>query len=165
MTKGLYPEKMKPDEIKAVEERMRPGKYALSGFLDSKESLLDIVKRDAIILGKLNVSYEQIAQWLTSVMVFGKFVNNKLEDAVVDEKFRVNSTSWRGSQECPFHGISNISCGRITFANTDFKVTRISDGKTLSFSGLMPHLIENHHFFEGNVPYRIEPEEVVEFFK
>lgn len=62
MTKALHVEKMKTDEVKIAEERMRPGKYALSGFLDSKESLIDAVKRDGIILGKLKVSYEQIAQ-------------------------------------------------------------------------------------------------------
>lgn len=98
-------------------------------------------------------------------MVPGKFTDDKIQEKIIDGKFKVNVTQWRGSQECPFHRIGNISCGRIQFSNTDFKVTRVSDGKTISFPGLMPHLIESHHLFEGNVPYRIEPEEVVEFFK
>ena len=43
----------------------------------------------------------------------------------------------------------------------DYLVYDILTGKYFRFSLLAIHLIRDHCFFEGNVPYRVDPETVI----
>ena len=41
---------------------------------------------------------------------------------------------------------------------------RLSDGKELKYSLLVPHMIERYGFYEGKgTPYRVEPKAIIDF--
>jgi len=68
--------------------------------------------------------------------------------------------AWRGWQHCPFGGRSprSFETGCEAVAECDFLITNPRRRKWIVFSGLLPHLIEAHHFFEGyGTPYRLDP--------
>ncbi len=69
---------------------------------------------------------------------------------------------WLGYQYCPFGdqlraGPEPVSpCGA---TDCDYLITNPRRMEWIAFSGLLPHLIEAHHFFEGlGTPYRLDPE-------
>lgn len=75
------------------------------------------------------------------------------------------------SQLCPFwkefetdRGCTDIlPCG---FQNhTTFTVTDNKTGREIVFSDLTVHLIHSHGFYEGNVPFRVDPKKIIEFLQ
>lgn len=45
-----------------------------------------------------------------------------------------------------------------------YVVTRTDTNERFSFASLMPHIIRDHHFFQGG-PYRVDPEKGIAFFE
>jgi hypothetical protein len=60
-----------------------------------------------------------------------------------------------GSQHCPFSLSTSFACGG---GSHDFTVINERTGEKLNFPQLMAHLVRDHYFFEGNTPYRLDPE-------
>lgn len=79
----------------------------------------------------------------------------------------LNSSSW-GYQCCPFRSpkdLKRVFFGRpATGGGDDYWIYDISNCKSLSFNDLHIHMIREHGFFEGSVPYRLNPESVIDFF-
>lgn len=72
---------------------------------------------------------------------------------LVENKYLVTSMGTKGFQECPYG-----SCGK---GSTDFVIYNIDKKQAIRFGELQIHMIRDHGFFEGNVIYRLEPEEVI----
>ena len=58
-----------------------------------------------------------------------------------------------GSQFSPFNDK--------TKASVDYTVTNLENGESVSFSGLVPLMIERYGFYEGHgTPYRVDPTDI-----
>jgi len=71
--------------------------------------------------------------------------------------FQVFTVQYRGFQECPWGCADNPKWGSF-----DFVIVNRETGEYLTGPGLIVHLIDKHHFFEGlESSYRVEPLNVV----
>lgn len=106
------------------------------------------------------------AQWLHVEIVrrFGTFEHADGHSAVVGRRFNVELTGSCGWQECPWGSADRDKmCG---YATKDWRIPNTSGHLELSGSALLPHLIGEHHFFEGPAsPYRLEPQALAELLE
>lgn len=149
---------MKAAEIRAIEARMRPGSFCDEGFLDRTQSLRQCCEQDAKVLRELNITHQQISDRLTTLM---KKYDRMREirdisqdsEVVIDQNWKVKILSGtKGCQECPFDPENCHGPG-----NKVYQVENIKTGKKISVSDMHPHLVGKHHFFEGNISYRVDP--------
>ena len=149
------------------------------GFIDSKESLREVAERDDAQVRKIlgDHGHEMIAFKLKHVGKIPQFDEPKgapkwfTDFDIPKGTFTVSSIEYMGYQGCPFwkEGIINEDgqSKEIIFpcharSDGDHTITNNMLGKTIQASQLLPHLILYHHFYEGNVAYRIPPEELIE---
>ncbi len=132
---------------------MYPGQWSASGFLAEGESLDQVIADDLLYLKSAGVTVESLAAVLQEV------VDRHNQGAnVIGDRFEVRPKRYFGYQRCPFE-----SCTAKT--DTDFWVHDRKTKQELKFSGLMPHLIATHHFFESpSVPYRVNPVDIIHMF-
>lgn len=151
---------------------MSPGQWAGSGFLGPNETLQEVVARDAQFLRSVGVTHEQLAKKLEELL---QAVGNEIVETGGSSVRRGHleasfTGAYRGAQTCPFSekatqfGIVAGNCSHNTasqeYGSVDFKVTNSDTGEEVSGPGLILHLIRDHHFFEGNVAYRVDPEKL-----
>jgi hypothetical protein len=83
-----------------------------------------------------------------------------------DNKYLVQKIQWNGWQCCPFgpgekdeknDGLLNCK----ECSDKDFVIKNLTTDEYVSFPSLIIHLIRDHHFFEGNTEYRLDPEKVI----
>lgn len=170
---------MKPP-INQLEQRMRPGEYSVGGFLGMDESLEAVLAADALSLNRLNLSCEALAERLQSILhvvydqsrkpdeyrMTDEWFARARADAtlhplppaelgylVEDGRFQVFMIQYRGFQLCPWD--CPIDLG---WASFDFLLINRVRGLHIMAPALIVHLINEHHFFEGEQsPYRVEP--------
>jgi hypothetical protein len=150
---------------------MRPGRFSDAGFLANHERLVDVIAHDMQVVAGLSVTPEQIGDCLQSIAddAFGTERErvarlNRLVSppgVLVRGRYRVVGTAYLGEQTCPFEDDHGKPCEDLTYACFDFALRDIETGMELSFPGLAIHLIRDHHFFEGTVPYRVDPARAV----
>jgi hypothetical protein len=175
------------DALKYFEERCRPDHnheknsqlmtygndlYSDSGFLNDTESLYDVCKQDdeyvKNILGE--DGHNIIARALISIICNSPKFKEDYPEMFCDidtSKYEVKKETWLGTQYCPFVDESTWKCGNSRlpqFGGTDFEITNKKTGEVLKVSLLHVHLIYYHHFYEGNVEYRLSPESIINFF-
>lgn len=162
--KALYIDDMSETAIAQLEEKMRPGKSSRAGFLGPDESLREVIEGDLATLNKLGITPKQIADRLETII--GKAL--RLRDLktrtselsnyfVVEGKFSVNMQGYLGMQECPFRDIGDM-CGS---GSRDYEIYNEDTDEQIFFPALIIHLIRDHHFFEGNTMYRLDPAKAV----
>lgn len=172
VSKQRYIDDLSGEELRLIEGRMRPGRYSQQGFLGPEESLRQVIERDSRFLRERDITHEQIADRLDYLVgkykrtnelarreanARGSLLERKV-DAVPGGKLRVDGRF--GWQTCPWalkDTDTEPSCG-MTDLDWDYRNT---SGDELSFSDLIPHLIRDHHFFEGASPYRVDPERAI----
>ncbi len=102
------------------------------------------------MLARIGISYTAIVDRLS---YFSQQVGRS-EAKTVDGKYNVKDFSTLGWQNCPWED------GEKTDTHT--LVENTSTKRSLEFSGLLPHLIETHKFFEGKgTRWRLDPLEAV----
>ena len=186
---GIYVRELSSEQIKRIEERMRPGAMSESGFLGSSDKLIDVVERDERTLKQLGISPKQIADRLESLIRQARRIieltsRGKLDielrerkskvprrravmmipeepGILVEGKFFVSWRSYGGWQDCPFENLQGEPCPVMSYSTTDFKIEDANKRVRLDFPGLAIHLIRDHHFFEGSVKYRVDPAQAV----
>lgn len=84
--KQLYIDTLTPEQIKQLEEQLKPGRSSQQGFLGEHERLTDVIREDAATLERLGVTHEELADRLEYV------VDNN------DPKYHVHAQTWRGCQ-------------------------------------------------------------------
>ncbi|MEK6868944.1 MAG: hypothetical protein AABX74_01835 [Nanoarchaeota archaeon] len=151
--------------------------YSSVGFLGRDESLLNVIHEDEEAVARLGVTHDQIADRIEYFIIqygveFSKIMRDigimPLKERIAAHKafnryivvdpFHLasdnsdNITGGRGIQECPWlDGVGDYGDKNLRFDNLRL-------GETLSFPGLIVHLIREHHFYEGKQsPYRVDP--------
>lgn len=147
-------DELSEDEYKTIENRMYPGQFSQVGFLNNGEKLSDIIRQDRQTLEKINISYEQI---VSKLKIFVDLYNNNSSGEYQTDKFIVSGKTYKGYQECPFWNTKY----RSSHGSQDITVYNKTLGEGITFPSLIVHLIEHHHFFEGNTEYRVDPEKLV----
>ncbi|MFH1637223.1 MAG: hypothetical protein ABIB71_02240 [Candidatus Woesearchaeota archaeon] len=139
-----------------LEASMRPGELSELGFLGEHERLDEVLKSDDESVKRLGVTHEKIA---SRIEYFIKAVRRlSKQGQLIDGKYLVGGTQWRGGQKCPWGDVSfSMPHGSI-----DLFVRNIELGEQLNFPGGIVHLIREHQFYEGKEsPYRVDPEKAV----
>ncbi|MCA9487631.1 MAG: hypothetical protein KC516_01580 [Nanoarchaeota archaeon] len=178
--KQKFVEEMSPEEIDILEHNMRPGRFSEAGFLGESDGLKNIVSADSRVLKKYGITYKQIADKLDSLTgqsFTAQYFESRKKDGnyrkikdggfLIENKFKVHSVGWMGSQYCPFYfkvedlgngGKRIYNCGSGSY---DFTIKNVNQGTEIKFPQLMSHLIRDHHFFEGETSYRLDPEKAI----
>ena len=125
---------------------------------------MDVIERDEQTLRQTGISAQQIADRLESLVGQARYIQRTggallTSEVVVEKFFKVSRVGYRGSQDCPFEDTRGEKCQET--GSEDFSVEHLHDQSVLSFPALAIHLIRDHHFFEGNVLYRVEPEQAI----
>ncbi|MBI4096016.1 MAG: hypothetical protein HY438_04090 [DPANN group archaeon] len=141
--------KTNPMSAHKLEESLRPGMCSNTGFLGADENLQEVLAADAALLQMLGITHGQIA----------KALKQKAEAALdattpLFSKYSMTYRAWMGSQECPW--------GDGTPSSRDYTLYYEDTKRGISFSGLLPHLISEHNFFEGKgASHRLNPLEAI----
>lgn len=146
-----------PKQCKKVELRMKPGKWSKIGFIKKGESAKSVFEKDRLFLEKHNVSYSDIVAKLNEVYRIYITEENK------NQEFEFGYTEKKGVMSCPFLQKNGENCVHSKI-KWDMLVVRRATREALTFSSLLPHLIQEHHFFEGGA-YRVDPEKACRFFR
>ena len=120
-------------------------------FLGLNEDYAQRVREDTQTLQHLGLSHEQVSSALKQVLNGGSGTKHKTQSDII-----VSATDTHGSQTCPYE-----SCD--SKASFDYDAHHENNGmKWDHLSELHPHLIQEHHFFEGRQSaYRLEPIDAV----
>jgi len=145
-------------EWSRIEYNMYPDRLSCSGFLrkglfiEDDEKLSSVLEKDAQTLDKYNITYKQIADKLREILSSNHDSNLKV----------TMDGPYLGAQECPFQNmdLDNKYHGSL-YGSIDITVTNTILNETFSFNTLLIHMIEQHGFFEGSVPHRVDPEKVI----
>lgn len=130
---------------------MRSGTLAAHQFLGSDlRSLADIILHDRLLLEPLGLTNEDLAE---RMRYFTEQATESQVPQVVDGKFEVEREEHKGSILCPF--ADNFQASK-----SIIRVKNLETDKSVVWSDLNIHLIEEHGFYEGyGAPFRIDPVE------
>jgi hypothetical protein len=163
------------------ESRFVPDGWSVTGFLSPGETVASVQAKDDATLKRLGLTHAQFASaveelilstamceqlchdfdgyreagtpacectgWRKGVIKYGRFKGVEVE-----------YVSHRGIQLCPFSESLENSLGSVNVCGRSSGQVRVFGDTPMTVSELMPHLIRDHHFFEGSVPYRVDPE-------
>jgi hypothetical protein len=154
--------------IAQLETDMRPnaGTDVSSGrgFLGRDEKLLNVLVADnRYVVDELGLTHQELAKHLHALGTIGFWQGEhyKLElfkfgpeFVYHGRRFKVSVATTAGAQQSPFR--DGTQCG------SDARVENVETGKKLSYSLLVPYMIERYGFYEGKgTPFRVDPREVV----
>lgn len=131
---------------------LQPGRRSNAGFLGKGEQFEDVVAKDSQTLAELGVTHEDIAERLRSIITAPGKKDGRV--TIIDDAYKLKGAAWMGYQDCPWDDDERT--------DLDYFVEQIATGREISFSGLLPHLIADHKFFEGRgTRYRLDPLEAI----
>lgn len=159
--KQLFIEDMSQEQIAEVEGRMRHRQ-----FLAQDDSLVGIINRDAKILERSGITYQQIADRLESLSQGALWQwnqgNGVIEGqgygATMGGRYKVLAFDWCSGTECPYPNDPNRTCGR---GQRTYAIIDQETGEHVKFEEILIHLVMDHHLFEGNTSFRLDPERVI----
>jgi len=145
-----------------LENRLKPnlGRYGSSeGFMGTDQRVADIITADYLTLLRLGLSYDQIANKLDQLMQGQGFIGD----------YKFGGEIICGEQECPWMDGKTDNQYFLWIVPSNgkpgFVPGEVHTPGTIEVSGLMPHLIRKHYFFEGNSRYRLNPEVLNKFIR
>ena len=145
-------------KIAALERDMRPGAKARAGFLGDKEKLLDILVEDnRTVVDKLGRSHTELALPLRILGTYAqeKATKEPIEFVYRGRRFQARAELAKARIESPF--ADDLS------TNVSVTLWNLDNGKSLTYSMMVPHLIERYGFYEGHgTSYRVEPGDIVD---
>jgi hypothetical protein len=170
--KQIYVENLCREDYDLLEKWMRPNQYSQSGFIGEKESLKDVIAKDNAYLRKQRITHWQISDGIKDIF---RTITSTHEGsrprhgcditAETGIPYFVKSTHYCGWQMCPFEDLPPWQDVKQGKSDSDFQITNKNNNCTVFLSELHPHLIEYHHFFEGNTEYRLEPKQIIELLE
>ncbi len=130
--------------------------YSHVGFIGRDESLLKIIYEDEESVKRLGVTHDEIAGRI-KYFINEYLRNSRRGTAIIGQTHRISDFGTGGEvQDCPWLD------GADKYGHLVLKVENLNSGEALLFPGLIVHLIEQHHFYEGKQsPYRVEPANAV----
>ncbi len=141
------------DRLEALNITLNPGYISTEGFKQSYENLADLIHSDAQDIQESGFTHKQLAEWLVEIIRLKKLGLNLI--TINGKTLEIIELGSKGYQNSPFGD-------RITWTR-DYIVLDLDTGKRIQFSGGHPYMIGHYGFFEGNVPYRLSPVELIEF--
>ena len=126
------------------------------GFLGETERLLDVMLADnQRVVDQWKWTHQDLARPL---LLFGYYAQQRITSGTVRYgpfRFRISCQQWKGYQYSPF--MDN------TRTDADITVENLDTGSKLTYSLLVPAMIERYGFYEGQgTPYRVSPESICE---
>ncbi|MGL5817266.1 MAG: pentapeptide repeat-containing protein, partial [Phycicoccus sp.] len=159
---GLVPHlgtPLDPDRYPEYEALMRPGRSSSdAGFLSADDSLENVLERDAAEVARLGVTHQLLSgllQYVRGLLDLGVARSGPVEIDVGGQRLRL----WVAAG---FAGAVDSPISR-TVAHRDYAVVNLSTGARLVFNGLLPELAARG-FYEGSVPHRREPRDILAVF-
>jgi len=138
--------------IDRLEAQMRPGVSSNAGFLGENESLAQVLAEDNDAVLGMGLTHQKLADFLFHASE-GAFFSNTFE--YNGRKFTRHCAATMGYQTSPFEDD--------TMGNEDYDIVCLEDGLTITFSMLLPFMIERYGFYEGKgTHYRLDPKKVAE---
>lgn len=156
-----------PDRYNQLIKYLRPGGCSGEGFISETEDPREVCLRDSAFLAERNITHKQIGDCLDMILLKIQHLTEKaisqgkFPSAVLIRGFIKIPThlSTGGEQECPFSADVHDRrtwCGKGSSMINIFNT--INESVLKDVTELSGHLIRDHHFFEGDVPWRICPE-------
>ena len=134
-------------------------------YLAEGQTFEVVVRHDTEILRKAGVTHQQVGDALEKVIQCFNW-HSYVKDRKVNDILFINAVGYRGFDICPYD--KNLVASRDFFVsgilNNGNKV-RSSVYDPTMVTGMMPDLIRKLHFFEGNVPYGINPEWAIQVYE
>lgn len=130
--------------IADLEKDMRPGGYSTKGFLGKEERLLDILTMDNdYVVAELGLTHQELAKHmhLLGAVAFKHATSQPMDLTYHGKKYRVRATLFRGFAQSPFLDGTKTNC--------EATLENVATGKKVSYSLLVPHMIERYGFYEG----------------
>jgi hypothetical protein len=142
--------KLSPTD-KIIQDKMKPGILTADGFLGTdKRTFRDIITEDMKVVNTFERTLEDIANRMSYLME--KSFLSYDGSIIVDEKYEVEYSSYRGILLSPFP-----RAGR--FGKATIKVSNLKNQMSVVWTPLHVHFIRDYGFFEGiGSKFRIEPE-------
>ncbi len=142
-------------QMKEIQERMRPGVITLGGFLgDDGRNLVDILEEDDAEVKRRGLTHQGIAARMSELRNAGKEGLGDLID--VPPHFEVSVDIARGKLPCPFGH-------RGLIRKTTVQVRNKATGREISYTDMNIHMIGEHGFYQGKgSAYRQEPGELAD---
>ncbi len=146
--------------IADLEAVMRPGALSTAGFLGKEERLLDVLTADnRHVVEELKLTHQDLARPLLilGAVAARDAVKEPKEVVYHGKKFRVKATIFKATVRSPFEDGTKTSC--------ETTVENLGNGKKVTYSLLVPQMIERYGFYEGKgTRFRVEPRTIVEVF-
>jgi hypothetical protein len=143
-----------------LEADMRPGRLSTAGFLGKDERLLEVLAADnRYVVEELGLTHQQLARHLLIVgAVAAKHAaQGPKEIAYHGRRFKVRAVLSKGFVKSPFEDGTRTNC--------EATVENLANGRKLTYSLLVPQMVERYGFYEGKgTRYRVEPRAVVAVF-
>ena len=143
------------EQMKEIQERMKPGVITLDGFLGPDErNLIDILVEDDAEVKRLGLTHEQIAARMQELKDAGK---EGLGDLIsVAPHYEISVDIRRGKLPCPFGHRGLIRKSIILVKN-------YLNGREITFTDMNIHMIKEHGFYQGKgSSFRMEPGDLVD---
>ena len=129
------------EQMKEIQEKMKPGVITLDGFLGTDDrNLIDMLVEDEAEVKRLNLTHEQIAARMLELREAGK---EGLGDIVaVAPHYEVSVDIARGKLPCPFghRGLVRKSI---------IKVRNLGIDREITYTDMNIHMIGEHGFYQG----------------
>jgi hypothetical protein len=147
-------------KIADLEKDMRPGAASRAGFLGKDEKLLDVLAADnAYVVDEHGLTHQELARHLhlAGAIAAKHAAAGEKEFMYHGRRYKVKAVLFLGYQDSPFKDGTRTDC--------DATIWNLSNGKKLSYSLLVPHMIERYGFYEGKgTSFRVDPRAVLEVF-
>jgi hypothetical protein len=143
--------------VAELEEDMRPGRLSTAGFLGKDERLLDVLAADnRYVVEELGLTHQELARHLR--LLGAVAVREALKESKVvayhGRRYRLQATRHPAFVKSPFEDGTRTNC--------EATVENLDNGRKLTYSLLVPEMIERYGFYEGKgTRYRVEPRAVV----
>lgn len=143
--------------VAELEEDMRPGRLSTAGFLGKDERLLDVLAADnRFVVEELGLAHQELARHLRllGAVAVREALEGPKEIAYHGRRYRLQAKQFRGFVKSPFEDG--------TRTNGEATVENLGNGRKLTYSLLVPEMIERYGFYEGKgTRFRVEPRAVV----
>ena len=129
------------EQMKEIQEKMKPGVITLDGFLGSDDrNLIDILVEDDAEVKRLNLTHEIIAARMLELREAGK---EGLGDMVnIAPHYEISVDIRRGKLACPFGHRGLIRKSMI-------RVRNIEKDREITYADMNIHMIKEHGFYQG----------------
>lgn len=148
--------------IESLERQMRPGAPgdagSNAGFLGRSERLLEIMAADNRFVQNLGLTHQELARPLLLLGYYARKNHRGSEITLGGLTFTVRAKVYTSPQYSPFHDG--------TAEGTDVTIINKKTGYGLTYSLLVPLMIERYGFYEGKgTSYRVDPRMIIDILR